>query len=581
VGLTALKYQKSKKISGFFGFLYIVFEKLKEMVNVGLKRFIKSKSWLGVALIFLVSLVFIVDVRFFTSPPLRSDDWNWIVWSQIFEPLKAIDLTNRRPLFSTLLSALTPLFGLRIQWYYLINWMLLFFSAVVFYLIVKNSFPKHQWLALPAALVFLIYPVNYARTWLIILINHFAFLLALCAILLMVKFSRSGKILPLVIGNVLFLISLCTYEAGLGIVMLAAFILCCFARELPKKRRLLMLSFLLTAVVFILWRTYIQPDLLNLEDFYLENVNLSVPTLGKRYIQGCFIFLFNWIGPLLFGFEGLKYWVFVAVCGVVMLFFVVFLPKILRTAKSNDNYIFEDRITQIKSLLRAVLVGGMFWIAGYLPVISLYQPTFYGDSSRVNFSSIPGASLALAAGITCLSTLIVHRKGAIKRLVFISIIVLVVLGMVYQVHSQNERYRVWEINKNFWQSAFEIVPGLESGTIVIIAVPGYEELEPFEMLPFRGDWEAQSALNVLYNDPSLFAEYYYMDIPNHADNWVPVGGDLSRYVFLYYDTDSSKLRIIEDVESALELPVSVDHYNPQERLIDFCPEMGTYRFLVD
>ena len=548
---------------------------------MSMKRIIKIKPWNWILPIGLVSLVFIVDHRYFLSPPLRSDDWEWIVWSYIFEPLKAVDWTSRRPLFSSLLSVLTPVFGLNIQWYYIFNWLLLFISGILLFLIIRRSFPKHNWIALPVALIFLIYPVNYARTWLIIFINNFALLLALCAIFLMVSFSQSGKIFHLLLGNILFLISLAIYEAGLGIVMLAALLLCCFACKLSKKRRLLIMSFWVTALIFITWRVYIQPNLLNVQDFYLGNLNLSIPTIAKRYIQGLFIFLFNWVGPFLFGFGDLKYWVFLGICGVLIIVTVALLPRIIKSRKENVKFLFSDRIGQVKSLLLTTLIGGLFWVAGYIPVISLYQPTFYGDSSRVNFSSIPGAALALAAGIVCLSTLVIQKKALIKRIVVIVVIALVILGMVYQVRSQNERVQVWEINKDFWQAMFELIPGLEDGTIVVICIPGYEDLEPFEMLPFRGDWEAQSALTVLYNNASLFAEYYYLDIPEHSDNWTPTDPDLSRYVFLVYDPASSVLKLIEDPQTALAIPFDVSDYEPRSRIIEYQSEMSEYRFLVD
>lgn len=554
---------------------------LKEKLGVSIKRFFKSKPWSWVVPILLVSLVFIVDHRYFSSPPLRSDDWVWIVWHYVFEPVEAIDWTGRRLLFTTLLAALTPIFELNIEWYYIFNWLTIFLTGVVVFLIVRNSFPKYQWLALPVALISLIYPANYARTWLVVFVNHFGFLLALCALLLLVIYLKSGKALHLILGNVLFLLSLLIYESGLGILMLAAFLYCCFARELPKKRRLLLMSFWVTALIFLVWRLYIQPTFLDADDLYLGNLTLSVPTIAKRYVQGAFIFLFNWVGPFLFGFGDLKYWAFVGISAVLIGIFVVMLPKILKFAKADQDFIFSDRIGQVKSLLLTVLIGVLFWAAGYIPVISLFQPTFYGDSSRNNFSSIPGAALAVVAGIVCLGTLVLRKKEVIKRIVTILVVVLIILGMAYQVHSQNERVEVWEINKDFWQAMFELVPGLEEDTIVVIAIPGYDDLAPFEMVPFRGDWEVESALDVLYNDSSLFGEYYYIDVPDNSDNWIPTDPDLSRYVFLYYDPESSTLRLIEDPQTALAIPFDVTGYDPEQRIIDYQSEMGEYRFLVD
>ena len=546
-----------------------------------LKKIKKNKSLIGIIALFLVSSVFILDKRYFTSPPLRSDDWEWLIRPYIFDPLKIINFADRRPFISTPLAILTQVFGLNVSWYYVVNWLLIFISGVVVFKIIKRSFPTYDGLALPAALIYLIYPVNYARTWLIVINNTFSLLLSLVAILLMVSYLRSGKILLLIFGNLLFLISLGMYEAGLGIVITAALMLILTSRKIHFKKRMLIGFFLLTAGVFFIYRTVIQSRILDIQDYYLANVSLNFSTLIERYIQGLFIFLFNWVGPLLFSFGEYKYWVFVGIALSVLIVLGAMLPKWVRAAKSNQDFLYEDRIKQIKSLSLISLVGGIFWFAGYIPVIALWQPIFYGDGSRVNFSSIPGASIALVAGIAALITLLVKRKEHIHSILVITIIPLIVLGMGYQVHSQNQRFRVWDMNKAFWQTMFTEISNVKDGTKLVAVIPGYETLEPFEMLPFRGDWEIQSAFSVLYNNPELFGEYYYLDIPDHPDNWVPLDADLSRILFVYFDPEISEFRIIEDVGSAINLPFDTYQYDPNQRITPYSGDIDEYRWLID
>jgi len=546
-----------------------------------LKKMKNNNDLIVIMGIFLVSLVFILDPRYFTSPPLRSDDWEWLVRPYIFDPLKIVNFADRRPFISTPLALLTQVFGLNISWYYVVNWLLIFFSAIVIFKLIKISFPNYDWLALPIALVYLIYPVNYARTWLIVINNTFSLLLSLIAILLMVSYSRSGKLLLLIFGNLLFLISLGMYEAGLGIVITAAFLLILLGRKIQSKRRILLSSYFISAGLFFIYRTVVQSRILEIQDYYLANINLNLATLFDRYVQGLFIFLFNWLGPLLFVFGDYKYWVFVGIGLSVVIALGALLPKWVRAAKSSRVYPFEDRIDQIKSLLWISLIGGIVWFAGYIPVIALWQPIFYGDGSRVNFSSIPGASIALVAGIAAFITLIVKKKARIGRILVIAILPLIALGMIYQVHSQNQRFQIWEMNKAFWQTMFVEIPNVKEKTKLVVAIPGYETLEPFEMLPFRGDWEVQSAFSVLYNNPELFAEYYYLDIPDHPDNWAPLDADLSRFLFVYYDPGLSQFRIIEDVGSAINLPIETFGYHPNQRMIPYTGDIDAYRGLVE
>lgn len=543
------------------------------------RKVLSFLKWL--APIFLISSLYIFDPRYFLSPPLRSDDWEWLVWRFIFDPLELVNWADRRPFISSLLSVLTPLLGLNIQWYYLVNFLLILLSGIILFLIIKRTFSQYTWLALPVTLIFLVYPTNFAKTWLIVLNIHLSLILALTAILMMIEFARSGKILLLLSAILFFILSLGIYEAGLGIVMLAAFILCFLVRDLPVKRRIPIISVMITGAGFIIWRTLIQPVLMNVQDHYLETIAISFTTIINRYVQGLFIFLFNWTGPLLNSFGRAKYWVFVGVGIILLIVFLFTLPRLIKSAKSSTSFPYDERKKNIKSLLIIFMVGGLFWAAGYVPVISLYQPIFYGDGSRVNYFSVPGASLSLVAGIACLITLTAQSKERIKRTLIIAIIPLLVLGSVFQIHAQNERFRVWKIKKEFWHSMFEAVTGLENRTKVVIVIPGYEDLEPFEMYPFAGDWEAESALRVLYNSTDLFAEYYYRDIPDYSDNWVPTDADLSRYVFVFYDPNSATLTLIEDPGQALSLPLQMVGYDPEQRITPYNSEVETYRWLVD
>lgn len=541
----------------------------------------RMRPWLWVIPIFLVSLIFILDPRYFSSPPLRSDDWNWLVEPQIFDPLKWIVLSDRRPLISFLFAVITPLLGLNISLYYVMNWFLLFATGIIYHEIIKNAFPKTTWLALPAALLFLIYPVNYARTWLILSPITLSLLAALSAILLFVLFAKTGKLLFMVVGNLLFLFSLGIYESSFGIVMLAALTLSIFPKDAPRNRRIGMVVPILMGIGFMAWRVFLQPRFFGVQDEYLTNVSLSIPTILSRYVQGFFIFLFNWVGPLLFIFGDYKYYVFVGILILAALVFAFLLPGIKKSARSNPDYVYSERKQKINTLLKITGLGLVFWAAGYIPVISLYQPIFYGDSSRVNYSAIPGAALALTAGIASLITLIKSNKSNPQRALLYAILPLVILGMVFQVVSQNERNQIWETNKSLWQSMFRLAPNFEDGTIVVVAIPGFTELAPFEMLPFHGDWEIQSALHVLYNNPSLFGEYFYIDLPNHPDNWFPIDDDYSRFVFLYFEPQTSSLSVVEDPKDLFSIPFDVADYSPQLRLKDGFPDTYLYRFLLD
>lgn len=536
-------------------------------------------SWL--IILFCVSLVYILDPRLFNNPPLRSDDWNILIEPTIFGSFSIIDIADRRPFMMALYATITPIFKLNITLYYFLNWFLIFLSAVVFYLIIRSAFDRHQWLALPAALIFLIYPVNYARTWLVTQINTLALLLVLLAVLLIIDYLKTGRSWELLLSNLLIIVSLGTYEIGLGIVLAVNVLVLFFYRSLPLKRRLWVQTTSLTAFLFILWRSVIQPLVLDVSDNYLQNMIVSVPTLLERFVQGAFIFLFNWVGPFLFGFGENKYWVFIVICFVLaILYLIVTWPK-LKNRKAFESHVRDEQENTTSDLFKIAGVGFLIWMAGYVPVIFLWQPIFYGDGSRVNFAAIPGASIALVALFSALLILVSKEREKIASRMNIIVIPFVILGMAYQIYNQNIRYEIWQQQESLWKDLFVQAPGIEPGTKVVIVVPGYEVLSPFEMLPLRGDWEAESALRVLYNTENLFAEYYYLDIPDHADNWRPATCDLGNYIFVYYDVDRSETRIIKDPLTFYDFQCDVINYNPEERIIQFDSSMGDYRWLVE
>ena len=549
-----------------------------------IKKIIKKiKPFLGLIFLFVVSLVYIFDPRFFSNPPLRSDDWNMLIEPTIFGSFDIVDIANRRPFMLALYAVVSPIFELNISLYYVVNWLLIFTSGVVFYFIVRSVFARYRWLALPSALIFLIYPVNYARTWLVIQINTFALLLTLLAVLLLVRYLESGKGWKLILSNILIIISFGTYEAGLGIVLMASLLVLFFYKKVPRKRRLWAQTTILVSVIFILWRTFIQPAFLDVSDQYLANTSFNIPTILERYVQGAFIFLFNWVGPIFIRFGSYKYWVFLGAFAFgIFLFILVAWTKIRNLLVSESE---EDKLRKnnIKELFSIGGLGLLVWAAGYIPVIFLWQPIFYGDGSRVNFAAIPGASIALVAFISALVMILVADKKKAEPQKYLTwiIVPLVVLGMVYQIFNQNIRFKIWHQLEGFWNQMFVLAPEVEPGTKMVVVIPGYDDLVPFEMTPLRGDWEAESAFKVLYNTEILFAEYYYVDIPDYVDNWQATECDLERFVFVYYDPESGETRIIEDPNVIFDFPCSISFYDPWARITDLSDNgIGEFRWLV-
>jgi hypothetical protein len=548
-----------------------------EVTGRGVLERVQPVTW--VLPILLVSLVYILDVRYFSTPPLYMDDWVQVA-QQIFCKLQLADWSNRRPFLLAPLAVLTPLLGIKLQYYYLANFLVIFSSGILLYIIVRRAFPRFPWLSLPVALVYLIYPVDYTRTWMTMLTYHFVFLTDLIILLLMMEYAKSGRRWQLLLAPPLFICSLGVTEGGLGIVTLGSILLACVTRNVPIRRRLGLLSVSLTAVVFVVWRTAVQQGLMHVRDNYYAQLDISIATLVSRYVVGFLVFIYGWIGPL-FGSLGSTKYAILAAAGVALTgVLLVFLVWSIRRARSDDSFDWVDRKRMVRYLLLVSLIGLLFWAAGFVPVIGLRQPCFAGGDTRDNLAAIAGASLALVAGLACLAALKAGSIDRVRILTRVGVIPLLVLGLFYQCWSQNERFKAWGEQRKLWNLMFETVPGLTDNSIVIIVTPGFSGARQFQIPPFSARWEAGGALKMLYNNPSLNATYYFPDLPHQGANLLEDSVEWSQYVLVYYDPAKPSLEIVERPEERLALPYRFAGYSPDKRIVAQSPQSQAYRWLV-
>jgi hypothetical protein len=528
-------------------------------------------------LIFFVSLVYILDVRYFSSPPIHCDDWA-IIRYHIFGDFKFVEFSNRRPLLFTFTSLFTSIFDIKLQFHYLGNCLVIFLSAMLMYVISKKAFPKFPWLALPVALVYLVYPLDYSRTWATMFIAHFIWLIYLGIIFLLITYVRSGTVWHLLLAIFLFLVALLTGETALGIVMFTAIVLM-FATN-NNKRRLGLLSILFLGVFFILWRTIIQQQLMNVYDPYYDKLDFSMVTILYRYFRGFAIAIFAWIAPLLGPIDRNKY-IILGTFGLCLIgAFLIILPRLIKLAKSNDSFPWNKKKRIIKSLLIIFLLGWLFWAAGYVPIISLRSPTFYGDATRDNLAVIPGVSISLVAGLSCLLTLVGKSINQVKKLTLVAVVPFILIGVYYQIWSQNERFKAWDEQKQLWNLMFEAVPGLKEESNVVILFPEYDQSDQFHFETFCGTWEAAIALKVLYNDETLQASYLYFDSAEDEIDVIQKEQDWSNDVFLYYDSTKPVIEVVDVPWERLAVSFQLPGYDPSKRIDDWPSKSTPYRWLV-
>lgn len=519
---------------------------------------------------------------------LHSDDWSSLIDPYVFHYLNPIHWETRRPFDLSYFWALAGLFGVRIEYYYLVNFLILFLSGWMLYKLLKRIFPETPWIALSIALVYLVFPVDYTRTWLSVSFIHFIWLISLCALWLLLDFATSGKKWKLIAAVIGIAAPLVAYEGQLGVIALAIVVIALFTPQISTRRRIIILSVLSVGVMLIVWRVFIQPSFLNVNDSYVNEMQITPSILWERLWHAFKIFAIGWTSPLGLYLNISKLQAFLLSWGGCLVFFAAAYLLFRPSKKEQSEPIHKRPI--LKKMLYGAILGGLLWIAGYVPVISVYNPVLDGVTSRVNFFSIVGASLLLGSVITIFAVLIAKSLSHAQIMTAAALIPLVIHGVGIELWAQNEYRSAWNIQKQIWNGVFKTLPGIKDGTTVFIVMPGYRgKPRLFERKPLVAEWEVQSGMVVLYNNVRIYGRYYYRDIPYPQSELLSTGIKqfystqiipYEKTIFVYFDPDSKEIQLVERIEDVIRLPFSVKNYRPQDNILQLKPSSTIYRWLV-
>jgi hypothetical protein len=563
------------------------------------KQFLASRK----AELFTISALLIVSgISFgeFNSGILSSDDWSYFVTKYVFGTLHPINLTDRRPLVLVLYYGLASLFGLRFEYYYFFNFLILFSSALMVYVLVKRVFPEHTWIASLVALTYLIYPADYTRTWFIMIYIRFWWLVSLGVIWLLLEYAASGKLWIYALAMLGIAIPLGAYEGQFGIILLASALIAFFSNKAPLKRRLIILAGTIgIGFAFLLWRTYLQVSLFKINDTYVEALQFSPAILVERYLHGLYIFFIGWLDPILdqLKFMGVNIipWVlvYIAICAATLVWISSRTSTFSGSRngwKRPENREAHQKISLAKSYFIIFLVGSALWVAGYIPIIALYRPALAIVSSRINTFAVPGAALMFVSGIAIIATFITNSSFT-QRLTMTAIVLpFIIAGIFVQLQVNQENQIKWETQKRIWNKVFATIPNIQDKSRIVIIIPGYQQLRPFESFPFLSGWEIEAGAQVLYNNPNISGNYYYKDIQapellftKNGFRQIPTDKifPYKKLIFVFYDPQVNSVTLVKNLEDTLALPFSVNNYNPLENIISAEPSTVEFRWLVE
>ena len=535
----------------------------------------------------ILSAVATLDLRSLVSPVIFSDDWCYLVSGRIFGGLTLVDWSSRRPFTLTLYTAVMSVAGLRLQYLILLNFLITFATAILLYFLLRRVLPQVDWLALPVTLVYLVYPVDTTRTWMVTIYIHLVLLITLGVLWLLVDFAARGGGWQIILAWAAILVSLGAYEGQFGLLMGGAVLLAVISRRMPAKRRALLLSILLTGALFIFWRVFVQPQWLNIHDTYFQEIQLSPVFLIYRFYLAASLFTVGWASSAA-AYFGLSQGALIAVIGGVAV--IAALLVYLLRAKREPLLSWGQREPLLKTLLLTFLTGVFFWGAGYIPGIAIFNPTGSGVASRGNVFAIPGASLALVSLVAYVTALAGRSRQQAAAMTLAAILPFVIVGGMAQLWIQSENDSGWNDQKQLWNGLFAALPGVQDGTTVVIVIPGYDHLRPLQRLPLTAQWEAACGMQVLNNQQGgLRARFYYPDLKLTQPTLLEAGvkeydtDEIIPYantIFVSYDPAVGSVRLIERLEDQFALPFQVKGYAPRQRITPQPPQAGVYRWLV-
>ncbi|MEJ5308890.1 MAG: hypothetical protein WHX52_03885 [Anaerolineae bacterium] len=554
---------------------------------------LRFKQWWSVGTVLLLVAMGVVSQATFAAPVIYSDDWSSFIKPMVDGNIPWVDWTSRRPLELALRRLLFDLFGVNLPVAYIVLGLLIVLAAIQFYFLVLRFFPSKPLIASVAAGIMLIAPVDYTRTWLTMIHIRLAMCLFLLYASLLHDYIESGRTLSLLGAWLAFGLSLGMYEAQLGLALAWCVGLVVLYREIGWGRRFAVLSPIGLGLVFMVWRTFGITQA-GIADHYLGEMQLSPGILVNRLVLGFKVLVWGWTEPLrqIFGFNGnwLPMGMILLSMGLAGGVAMLLDRRAYVGARSFYGWRQAAEWREVGGLFAAGIVGT---VAGYIPIGLLYEPNLDSLASRVNLFALTGASLLVVALLYGAALLVARTRQQVLRLVLAGALPLMSIGIATQVLVQYDIRVAWIEQKHIWSQLFTLIPNLADDTTVCFVLNGNQDRVGFvnwKRLPLSSNWELTGALQVLYGNDTLRGEVLFSDVDVHdearlteegvIDFWTGFVTPYDRVVFVFYEEESRRLRVLDDLSFVFAGLPTPSTYDPHARILDSPTLKVQWRWLV-
>jgi len=529
------------------------------------------------------------------APVIYSDDWSHIVGQYVYGTMQWLDWADRRPLLDAPLVVLTGLFGLNISALHLVLVALHVLAALQFYWLLRRIGAGPRSFALVVSLLFLVYPADYSHTWLTMIGIWVAANLLFAYAHLLLTYVVTGAVWLLVVSCCVLLASLGIYEAQLGLALAWTVLLPLIRRDAPRVRKIALLAPVTIGLLFVAWRT-LGMSAAGVTDPYVQHIQMSPSLLLYRVWFGVGILVWSWGVTLREALHLDSKLVLTALVALAVALFALIGFVLARKFRGDAQPLTTAEWRgQMRKALTLLGLGCVLAVAGFIPIISVYLPNLTGVGSRFNLFALPGASLAVAALLWSIALLLARKERQIELIMVISALPLLFIGIWTQAWVQHDARISWQEQKQIWADLTPLVPNLVDDTAVYFVLPGYgvqPTIHNWHRTPLTAEWEVSSALEVLYDNPTLRGDRVFLNggprfgnpelrPEGIVDYWTSETVPYERAIFVAFDGPPGTARIVEDLRTELSLEWTPAGYAPRSRITAPPVDGFTNRWLVD
>jgi len=536
-----------------------------------------------------ISVVATALYRIYYVPKLVTDDWAQLIAYNIFNTMRWFTWPSHRPLHWMPYKAVYTLFGLNPHWFHAINLLIYIGVFLLIFLLMERLFPDQYPFALVVALLAMVYPADFTMSWINMISHRLSWLLGLVGMLLLIDYALKGGVVRVILSALIMFISLLIYEGALGVLIAWIFLLAMIYRHLDRKRWLALLTPITIIIPYIWLRLFYLPKIQKGGPNLMMFNQLTTAELLRR-LGGIGVLIESWSQPFHIWLRGLTLLGLsneVLVIGIILVmgFFALSAFLLIRAIRINHSIARTDKEcsqTAKRYCLTSIFAVG-FILAGYIPIIFMYQPNLEETVTRANMYAIPAAAVLIVALTSLVILGMTPNKKHWQVLLCLTILPLILIGCGVRLDVQKLGMVAWTKQEVIWQKLFELAPDLKDGTTVVFILRGRSEMI-YGHLPIYAEWEATSALQVLYQNPTLNGLIYSPEMALYSEAAIKRFGvvrfldkktiPFDQIVFVQYNIRTGRLHIIDTMPAYPE-------YDPWPRIFATSDKIWKYRYLVD